>query len=66
MAYSSSTTGYGNYLIVKNNGDSTMRDLFGINASLLLARLTLRMSYNDGDTGGFCIDSADTSNTSIS
>jgi hypothetical protein len=36
---------------------------FGINATSLLSRLTVRMSYSDGNTGGFCIDSADTTNT---
>ena len=35
----------------------------GINASSLITRLTLRMSYNDGNAGGFCIDSADATNT---
>ncbi len=32
----------------------------GTNTTLFLARLILRMSYSDGNTGGLCIDSADT------
>jgi hypothetical protein len=28
---------------------------FGINATSLLSRLTLRMSYNDGNTGGLVL-----------
>ena len=35
----------------------------GINASSLITRLTLRMSYNDGNAGGFCIDRPDATNT---
>jgi hypothetical protein len=29
---------------------------FGKNATSLLSRLTIRMSFNDGNTEGFCID----------
>jgi hypothetical protein len=35
----------------------------GIDINNLLSRFTIRMSYNDGNTGGFCIDSADITNT---
>jgi len=38
---------------ILNNGD------IGINTTSPLTRLTLRMSYNDTSTGGFCIDSGD-------
>jgi len=35
----------------------------GIGTTNPISRLTIRMSYNDGITGGFCIDSADAVNT---
>ena len=41
------------------SGNTYHTGSMGINASSLLSRLTLRMSYNDGNTGGLCLDSAD-------
>jgi hypothetical protein len=45
------------------NGNIKCSGSFGINATSLLSRFTIRMNYGDGNTGGFCIDSADTTNT---
>ncbi len=45
------------------SGNTYNSGSFGINATNLLSRLTVRMSYSDGNTGGICIDSADTTNT---
>jgi len=39
------------------SGVTTLSNNVNINTVTNLARLTLRMSYNDGYTGGFCIDS---------
>ncbi len=41
------------------SGNTSNSGSIGIIASSLLARLTLKMSYSHGNTGGFCIDSAD-------
>jgi hypothetical protein len=40
-------------------GNIKFTNSFGINFSSFLSRFTIRMSYNDGNTGGFCIDSSD-------
>ena len=40
------------------NGITTLSNNVNINTATNLARLTLRMSYGDGNTGGLCIDSA--------
>lgn len=49
----SGTSGVGNRLTVMAGG------FVGISTGAPLARLTVRNGYNDGDTGGLCIDATD-------
>jgi hypothetical protein len=42
-----------------NSGVPTFSYNIYINTTTNLSRLTLRMSYNNGNTGGLCIDSGD-------
>ena len=41
------------------SGNTYNSGSIGINTSSPLSRLTIRMSYSDGNTGGLCIDSSD-------
>jgi hypothetical protein len=50
---------YTTRMLIDTNGNIKCTNSFGINTTSFLSRLTVRMNYNDGNTGGFCIDSSD-------
>jgi hypothetical protein len=63
-----SIDGVGNTRFKVNNGGGVSKDVLylqqttsrvGISTDAPLARLTVRNGYDDGDTGGLCIDSSD-------
>jgi hypothetical protein len=55
--------GWGALASFNLNGNVFMSGSVGLNTKILLSRLTVRMSYSDGNTRVFCIDCADASNT---